>query len=641
MSPNPDQFKPGGAQQDGGFNNKNLIIAILLSLVILGGFHFFYEQPRLERLEQQKEQIAQTEPKETGALEGASSAPQTAQTTRPQSRRLDIDSPSIKGTLDLTGARLDDLSLKNYDVSLDNEAPVHLLKAGSSANPYYGEFGWTSQESGIRLPDENSVWQTAKGSNERLTPESNVTIFWNNGQGLRFERVISIDENYLFTVEQRVINNMGRAISLYPTAQITRKNVDLDTGALFILHEGPIGYIDEELYELDYDDLIDDTSFVKQDQGGWLGFTDKYWLTALLPDTGKQNEMRFTYEDNQGFNSFMANVRGAPIEIATGATVSHTQHFFAGAKRLSVLDSYEESLGVTHLDLAIDFGWFYFITKPFFLLISFLYGLVGNFGVAIVIFTILLRLCLFPLANKSYRSMAKMKKITPKLQKLKERYGDDRVAMQQKIMELYQKEKVSPLSGCAPILVQIPIFFALYKVLYVTIEMRHAPFFGWIQDLSQPDPTSIFNLFGLLPFDPPSFLMIGAWPVIMCLTLVLQQQLNPKPQDPLQAKLMGFFPFVMTFILAGFPAGLVIYWTFSNMFSVAQQYVIMRSMGVPIGRKANREAEANNDDGDHDGEPEFIDNDEAQRKRRELKQKKKELADKAKKGKKKSRRKKK
>lgn len=573
-------------------DNRNLFIAIAVSLIILAGFHFFYEKPRQEAERAQQEMVtpaAQKQAQNQAELDAPvtqqtpSSAPSSAQAFT--SRRIAIETPSLSGSLALTGGRIDELLLKDYDVSLDNDAPVQLLAPEGTEHPYHAEFGWLSGTKNIATPTKNSVWQQV-GSND-LTPKTPVTLRWNNGQGLVFEQEISLDENYLFTVRQKVTNQGGSAVTLYPYGLVKRKGMPADYQSLFILHEGPIGYFDGSLKEIDYDDLHDEDAETAEDIGGWTGFTDKYWLTAMMPAQERAQDYRFSASGTGDVRQYQSDYRSEAVQVPAGGVAQNVTYFFAGAKKLSLLESYSEELNVPHLDLAIDFGWFYFITKPFFHVIDFLYNLVGNFGIAIIIFTICLRLCLFPLANKSFKSMAKMKKLAPQMEKLKEKYGNDREKLQKAIMEMYQKEQVNPFGGCLPILIQIPIFFALYKVLYVTIEMRHAPFFGWIQDLSQPDPTSIFNAFGYLPWDVPTFLMIGAWPTLMCLTLVLQQQLNPKMQDPMQAKMMMIFPFFMTFMLARFPAGLVVYWTFSNLFSVMQQYVIMKRMGLrPKKKKA-------------------------------------------------------
>jgi YidC/Oxa1 family membrane protein insertase len=555
-------------------DNRNLIWAVVVSLLILLAFHFLYEAPRAERLKEQQARQVALEVNQSGSVDSSSLVEATIEKESQAfvSERVDIRSDKVEGSIALTGARIDDLSLKNYDVSLDNSDPVRLFSPRDTAYPYGGRFGWISPDNNLKLPNEKTRWQIVSGN--RLSPDTPLSLQWDNGQGVVFHQTIKLDDDYLFTVEQRVVNNSSSALTLYPYGLISRHNIPKAGQSLFILHEGPVGYIDESLQEPGYDDLDGGRSIEwKDNEAGWIGITDKYWLAALIPDTKAGSTMRFASGQK---NQYQADFRGDVLTVQAGDVLSSTHHLFAGAKELEVLDNYEKTLGVAHFDLAIDFGWFYFMTKPFFYLLSFLYGLVGNFGIAIIIFTIMIRLVLFPLANKSFRSMAGMRKVAPQLTEIKERHKDNREAMQKAIMELYQKEKVNPLSGCLPILIQIPIFFALYKVLYVTIEMRHQPFFGWIKDLSLPDPTTMFNLFGIIPWDPPGFLMIGLWPLIMGVTLFLQQKLNPKPQDPVQAKIMQFFPVFMVFLLARFPAGLVIYWSFSNLFSIAQQYVITK-----------------------------------------------------------------
>lgn len=585
-------FKPNGQPHHN--DNKNLGIAIVISLVILGLFHYFYEKPRLEQLEAERQVQEQLQDADnvTPVEEEAPAVTRKKKAPPIQAPKVAISTPSLKGYIDLAGARINNLSLKKYDVSLDNKKDVQLLAPTTEEYPYYGEFGWLGTNPRIALPKHDSVWRLSANSPSTLTAKTPVTIEWDNGQGLLFSQTIRLDENYLFEITQHVVNKGSDSVTLFPYGLISRHNIPKDYAGLFIVHEGPVGYLDGALQEYSYDDLQDDREITYKDQGGWIGFGDKYWLTALLPDPAQTHQFRYAFTGSEADDRYQTDYRGEAITLAPDTQETITTHFFAGAKQLELLDSYEEQLGIQHLDLAIDFGWFYFMTKPFLGLMNFIYSLVGNFGVAIIIFTILIRLCLYPFANKAFRSMARMKQISPKLMEIKERYKDDRMKLQEKIMELYQKEKVSPFSGCLPMLIQIPIFFALYKVLYVTIEMRQAPFFGWIQDLSQPDPTSVFNLFGLLPFEPFSFLMIGAWPCLMCLTLVIQQHLNPKAPDPIQAKMMAVFPFFMTYILANFPAGLVVYWTCSNIFSVAQQAFIMKSMGMPVGRRAHAKAEA-------------------------------------------------
>lgn len=559
-------------------DNKNLILAIVFSVIILTAFHYFYERPRLQQL-RQSQMLEQQE-----ALATDKAADKTEVTIKEHkedsfaTKRVDIDTASLKGSLALTGARFDNLLLKNYTITEDSTDEVSLLASTDSAHPYYGHFGWLSGTQGIAVPDLKTQWSA---NSDKLGSDKPLHMTWQNGQGFVFSQEVSVDDKYLFTIKKKIKNTTNKEATFYPYGLISREGLPEDYQKIFILHEGPMGYIDNSLVELNYDDVKDDGVITYKEPGqGWLGITDKYWLTALMPEATGTKEMRFVHSKKGTADKYQTDYKGEAIVVAPGETIETTVYFFAGAKELKVLDRYEDELGFKHLDLSIDFGWFYFITKPFFYIISFLYSLVGNFGLAIIVFTIILRLALFPLSNKGFKSMARMKKLTPKLEELKEKHKNDRARLQQEILAMYQKENVNPLSGCFPILIQIPIFFALYKVLYVSIEMRHAPFWGWITDLSQPDPTNVFNLFGLIPIDLPSFLHIGVWPLIMCATLVIQQRLNPKISDPVQQKMMTFFPFFMTYILARFPAGLVIYWSFSNLFSVAQQWYITRRINA-------------------------------------------------------------
>lgn len=580
------------------FNNnhqpdqKNLIVAIVLSLTILGLFHFFYEKPRIERLKQEQAQQQELK-KEAGEITSQLTAEvngtipsDTPVSEKPRKEiRIPIESPALSGTINLIGARIDDLTLNDYDVSLDDDQKVTLLAPSGTANPYYGQFGWLGGQN-VAVPNAQSEWKIINGS-KTLTPQTPVTLQWNNGQGQVFEKTIALDDNFLFTISQRVINQSGGDVVLFPYGLLTRINLPdwiVDNSFLFfkLLHEGPIGYLDGELREIDYKDLRAGRTYEIDDRDGWLGITDKYWLAALIPPAGDQFKTRFIHSTNQGRDQYQVDMRGDAVVIANGASAENVMHFFAGAKKLSVLEQYERQLGVEHLDLAIDFGWYYFMTKPFSKGLTYLGNLTGNFGIAILIFTVFIRILVYPLASKAYRSMARMKTLGPEMQAIKERSGTDKQAMQRSLMELYQREDVNPFSGCLPIIVQIPIFFALYKVLFVTIEMRHAPFFGWITDLSQRDPTSVFNLFGLLPYSVPAMLMIGALPIMMGITMYLQQRLNPPPADPIHRTMMSWFPVMITFFLAGFPAGLVIYWTWNNTLAIIQQWIIMRSMGIKV-----------------------------------------------------------
>ncbi len=487
--------------------------------------------------------------------------------------RVQIESPRVHGSFGLTGGRIDDLWLSGYRATLAPDSPeVLLLSPVGAQGAYYAEFGWAADPAAqVVVPDAQTVWQSDRST---LTPESPVTLTWDNGQGLKFIRTVRIDDNFMFEVTQRVENTGTVPVTLFPYALASRSGTPEVLG-FFILHEGPIGVFDQTLTEVDYDDLRDDGAIEKTSTGGWIGITDKYWLVALVPDQKTEFSAGFRHSFAQE-DKYQVDYLQGGVTIAAGATGEVTNRLFAGAKEVQTLEAYRASLGIDRFDLAVDWGWLFFLTKPIFLAIHYLFGLFGNFGIAIIVFTIFMRILFFPLANKSFRSMGKMRMLQPEMQRMREAYKDDRERMTKETMELYKREGVNPLSGCMPILLQIPVFFALYKVLFVTIEMRHAPFYGWIKDLSAPDPTSLFNLFGLLPFDPPSFLIIGVWPLLMGISMFLQQKLNPAPPDPIQAKIFMFLPLIFTVILAGFPAGLVIYWTSNNFLTIAQQWVIMR-----------------------------------------------------------------
>ncbi|MBU0725523.1 MAG: membrane protein insertase YidC [Alphaproteobacteria bacterium] len=585
-------------------DQRNLIIAIGASLIILLGFQYFFEMPRQreqQALEQQAEiadQARQLESSRPTPAAPGSDTPAATVTavTQPQNReavvenapRVRIDSPRLSGSISLAGARIDDITLKGYHVNPDRSSPnITLLTPLGLPKPYYTEFGWVAQGEGIKVPGGNAVWQADR---EVLSPDQPVTLSWDNGEGLRFEQVISLDQDYMFSVTQRVVNQTGNAVSLHNYGLASRGGTP-KTAGFFILHEGPVGVLDGTLREVKYDDLKEDGKSVEYDStGGWIGITDKYWPVALVPDQQTPVKGRFLHAMRNNDDRYQVDFLGNGSQVAPGATLEQTSRVFVGAKEVRLLDRYEEQHGITNFDLAIDFGWFYFLTKPIFYAIDWLYHLLGNFGLAILALTVGIKLLFFPLANKSYRAMSKLKELQPKMVALREKVGDDRQRLNQEMMTLYKKEKVNPAAGCLPILVQIPVFFALYKVLFVTIEMRHAPFYGWIKDLSAPDPTTIFNLFGVIPWDPPTFLMIGVWPIIMGISMFLQQKLNPQPADPIQAKVFMFLPIVFTIMLASFPAGLVIYWAWNNTLSMAQQYVIMRRMGVKVGGGSDKPA---------------------------------------------------
>ncbi|MBT5458730.1 MAG: membrane protein insertase YidC, partial [Rhodospirillaceae bacterium] len=501
-----------------------------------------------------------------------------------QAPRLTLNSPRLRGSIQLKGGQIDDLILADYRETLDPESPnITLLSPAQGAKSYFAQFGWSSSDRSIVLPNDNTLWTA---NNTTLSPKRPVTLSWNNGQGLIFSRTVALDDNYVFTVTQQVQNNSDKAVTLFPYGLISRSETP-ETLGFFILHEGLLGVFDGQLKELDYDDLQDSGKIEQPTKGGWLGITDKYWLVALLPDQKAQLQTAFRHTlDAKKIDKYQVDYLGAGQILSPRGTVAVTNRLFAGAKEVNLLDDYLEKLQIARFDLAIDFGWFYFLTKPIFYALEYFYRLLGNFGLAILLLTVIIKLLFFPLANKSYKAMSRLKLLQPKMVALKDRYGDDKAKQNEAMMRLYKEEKVNPAAGCLPMLVQIPVFFALYKVLFVSIEMRQAPFYGWIQDLSAPDPTSMFNLFGLIPWGPPEFLLIGAWPLLMGITMFLQQKLNPAPADPMQAKIFMMLPIVFTFMLARFPAGLVIYWAWNNVLSITQQWVIMRRMGVSASGQA-------------------------------------------------------
>ncbi len=502
-------------------------------------------------------------------------------------KRINIETPSLTGSINLQGAILDDLTLLNYKVSMEEGSKnIDLLSPDGTANPYYIEFGWKSlNNKNTQLPDLETIWET---DSSNLTPGNSVKLSWTSPENNTFLMNFTVDENYMFSVSQEVINNSSSTLEIYPYRLIKRINTP-KTINFFILHEGLISLVNDELLEKGYDDLLDDCSSnmpIKdtfcdaKTQGGWLGFTDKYWMSILIPDPNEPINVNYRHGNN-GRDSYRMGYVGQVFNISPGDSISYKGKVFAGAKKLNILSEYDKTLSIERFTDSIDWGWFAFLTKPVSYAINWFYGYAGNFGLAIIAFTILMRLILFPLAHASFKSMAKMKKLQPEMQRLKETYPNDRQKMQQELMALYKREGANPVAGCLPILVQIPIFFSLYKVLFVTIEMYHAPFYGWIHDLSAPDPLGILTIFGLISWDVPgilSIINIGILPIIMGLTMWLQQKLNPAPADPTQAKIFALLPFVFTFVLAGFAAGLVLYWSVNNILSIAQQWFIQRKI---------------------------------------------------------------
>lgn len=585
-------------------NNRNFLITIALSVLILTLWQVFYMNPRIEAQREtaqiEERQAAETAPAGTaasgensdipapsggdGAVPGTASqsaAPLDRAAAVAGSERVKIETPRISGSINLAGARLDDLLLKDYRVTVKKDSPnIQLLNPSTGPDGYYVETGYVGGEAAGTLPGPSTEWTLAEG--ETLTPSTPVTLSYTNEKGLTFKRTFSVDENYMFTVSDTVENASGAAVALRNYGRTTRIGTPKTSG-IYILHEGLIGVTGEEgLQEIDYSDVEEEKRITPaKSSDGWLGITDKYWAVTMVPQNGREFQPRYTYSGD-GKPRYQADYLTDEITVADGASATSELMVFAGAKEVNVVDAYEEDRGIRQFELLIDWGWFYFITKPMFYLIDWLFKLLGNFGVAILATTVVVKLIFFPLANKSYKSMANMKKVQPAMMEIREKYADDKMKQQQAMMELYKKEKINPIAGCWPILIQIPVFFALYKVLYVTIEMRHAPFFGWIQDLSAPDPTSVFNLFGLLPYDVPAFLLIGVWPLIMGVTMFLQMRMNPTPPDPTQAMIFNWMPVIFTFMLATFPAGLVIYWAWNNFLSIVQQGVIMKRQGAKI-----------------------------------------------------------
>ncbi|MAJ22271.1 MAG: membrane protein insertase YidC [Candidatus Pelagibacter sp. TMED64] len=556
-------------------DSKNVLLAIICSSIVLIFWAIYFEPTPIPKDIKNKNEINRESSEPSPSLEKSIIKKEISRDdVIKKNKRVKFENLNITGSISLEGALIDDLVFKNYNESLESNKKVVFLNPKNTNNGYYIETGWVpSANDDINLPNTKSLWKI-KG-NSVLAPNNPVVLEWNNNEGLVFTKKIEIDKNFQFKIKQSIKNTSTNSYKFYPYAQITR-NSKPETSGLYILHEGFIGVFGEELEEKSYKD-IEKEKLVLTSEKGWLGITDKYWITAIVPDKGKKFKSEFLFSDG----IYRANfIELEPLIINANSDISSEITAFTAAKEVSVIDNYSENLGIEKFDLAIDWGWFYFFTKPLFFIIDYFFKLTGNFGVAIVIITALIRLLFFPLANYSFRSMAKMKILQPEMLRLKELHKEDKTKLQQEMMALYKREKVNPISGCLPVLIQIPFFFAIYKMLFITLEMRHQPFFGWIKDLSDRDPTSIFNLFGLIPWDPPSFLIIGIWPILMGLSMFLQQKLNPAPPDPIQAKIFMFFPLFLTIILAPFPSGLVVYWTVSNVLTIAQQWVIIRKTKV-------------------------------------------------------------
>ena len=556
--------------------NRNVLIAIVLSSLVLIIWATFFQPPPVER-KVDEQQITKNQEAESPSLDGNQESV-ASEITREEiigsTKRIKIENQNIQGSISLQGAIIDDVIFKNYNQTLNGKDKVIFLNPKNSPKEYFVETGWAAGgDEKVKLPLVSTIWKTI--GNNVLTPDNPVTLEWDNGEGLIFTKKIELDDKFLFKITQEIKNNSNKAFQFYPYAQINRKGKP-EGRQIYILHEGFLGVFGEELKEENFDD-IEKEKFTINSSTGWLGITDKYWLTAIVPEKNSEFKAEFVAKNEK----YRANyIIKNPKILNPGSSINNEIKTFVAAKEVAVIDDYAEKLNIEKFDLAIDWGWFYFFTKPLFFVIDYFFKLTGNFGVAIVILTACIRIVFFPLANYSFRSMAKMKVLQPEMVRLKELHKNDKVKLQQEMMALYKKEKVNPISGCLPIMIQIPFFFAIYKMLYVTLEMRHQPFFGWIKDLSERDPTSIFNLFGLIPWDPPSFLVIGIWPILMGLSMWVQQKLNPTPPDPIQAKIFMFFPIFLTIILAPFPSGLVVYWTINNILTILQQWIIMRKTTV-------------------------------------------------------------
>lgn len=555
-------------------DTERLVRFFVMAMIIFLGYHFFFEKPQPQPTQQQSQ-----------AQKPVPAPVATQQEVKPRSEviaatsRIPIQGDKVTGSISLTGARIDDLSLNDQYTTIDKKEHVSLLSPSGTRDAYYVEGGWTSEDKAAVLPDEKTVWSLAPGSVKTLTSGSSVTLQWDNGHGLIFERNITLDENYLFKVTQTVTNKTKDSVKLNAWHLISRHSLPTDFKGFFILHEGPLADLDNKLQELGYKDLDKGKKLEQDNTRGWLGITDKYWFVGIFPDPQEKFNARVIGSKTDTTQSYQADIVSDTQTALPGQTISDQKFIFAGVKNLPLMISYEKKYGFQHMKLTFDFGLFYLITEPFFYLLHFLMHMTGNVGIAILLMTVIIRGAMFPLANKSFRSMAGMKKIAPQMKELQAKYSDNREKLQMEIFELYKKEDVNPFSGCWPMLVQIPVFFALYKSILLSVELRHAPFWGWIHDLSAPDPTNIFTLFGLIPWTPPQALDIGLWPCLFCLTMIIQRRLTPPMPDKSQEQLQNYFPFIITFMLGKFAAGLVIYWTWSNVLGVLQQYYILRKVG--------------------------------------------------------------
>ena len=554
-------------------DTRNVIAAISLSAAVIILYSLFFQPDPATIKQNLAEQNKIENNEDTPSLDKNENFSKLSRADAlKENDRIQFENGSVVGSISLKGAAIDDLTFKEYNIELNRNEKITLLSPRNVEDGYLIESGFVSTNKNIDIPDASTVWEVS--GNNKLTNNNPVKLTWSNTQGITFEKHISLDDQFLFTVKEKIINSSDKSYNFYSYGQIIRNELPEISG-FYILHEGFLSVLDDELIEEDYDD-IQDKKFTQIAQDGFVAISDKFWVTSVIPPKGKEFKTTFDYK-----NKFRANyISTKGIEVKANSSIEEKIQIIVAAKRVNVIDGYAENLNINKFDLAIDWGFMYFITKPLFFVLDYFFKLLGNYGLAIIAVTICIRLAFFPLANFSFKSMGKMKLLAPEMARLKELHKDDKMKLQQAMMALYKKEKVNPMSGCLPILVQIPVFFALYKVLFVTIEMRHMPFYGWIHDLSDRDPTSLFNVFGLIPWDPPSFLLIGAWPIIMGITMWIQQKLNPTPPDPIQAKIFMFFPVFLTVILAPFPAGLVIYWSFNNIFTMIQQYIVQRKMTI-------------------------------------------------------------
>jgi len=553
--------------------NKNVIAAISLSAAVIILYSLFFQpDPEVvkKNLAKQNNGVSNTD---TPSLEkNENFIKLSREDALKENDRIKFENDNIIGSISLKGATIDDLTFKDYNVELNGNESVKLLNPRNVDDGYVIESGFVTNNKNIDIPNASTLWKIS--GNNILKVNNPIKLSWSNNQGITFEKHISLDDQFLFTIKEKIINKSDKSYNFYSYGQIIRNELPEISG-FYILHEGFLSVLDDELIEEDYDD-IQEKKFTQIAQEGFVGISDKYWITSIIPQKGKEFKTTFDYK-----NKFRANyISTQGVEVGPNSSFEEKIQIITAAKRVNIIDGYAEKLNINKFDLVIDWGFMYFITKPLFFALDYFFKLLGNYGLAIIAVTVCIRLAFFPLANFSFKSMGKMKLLAPEMARLKELHKDDKMKLQQAMMALYKKEKVNPMSGCLPILVQIPVFFAFYKILFVTLEMRHMPFYGWIKDLSDRDPTSIFNLFGLIPWDPPSFLLIGAWPIIMGITMFIQQKLNPTPPDPIQAKIFMFFPLFLTVILAPFAAGLVIYWSFNNIFTMIQQYIVQRKMTI-------------------------------------------------------------